>query len=226
MSGTGLSLTQSRFFQSDGCLPTTTTFCWGGSMAVFSGSSESPLILAFHPWMVRNGDSFSSRSGILEWCQANDWSLYAPTAFARNWTARHAANSSKLVADARKSTQSIGPLILVGFSDGGTMVHRSLSALLAGGISVAGAWAHSCPFPKDLAQAPFQTAIVCVSCNFDETAKLFRLGFPWYSMLDYRQQAVDWYKGSGCNCHVFTGHESGHNWDRLLNSQVFGRIVQ
>lgn len=196
------------------------------SDAVLTGSPELPLVLGFHPWAVRNGDSFSSRSGILEWCQANDWSLYAPTAFARNWTPRDGGRAPELVANARKRTKSNGPLILVGFSDGGTMVHRALHTLWSEGISVAGAWAHSAPFSSNLVRTPAQQTIVCVSCNFDESTKLFRFGFPWYSMLDYRQQAASWYKASGYECHVFTGHESGHHWDRQLNSQVFGRIVQ
>lgn len=189
------------------------------------GVPEKPLMIPFHGWL-QQGENFARRTGLEQWCGANGWSCWYRTAPGRNWTARDAAGAIGLVHDARSETGTTGPLVLVGFSDGGTMAHRAGTLLIAAGHPVLGIWAHSAPFPRDLVDFPPSGAVVCVSCNASERRKLPRFGLPWYSMLDYRQQAFGWYQDAGCECHMYTGLESGHRWDAQLNAQVLRRICR
>lgn len=194
------------------------------------GVPFKPLLILFHGAM-QSAERFAERTELLSWCEKQAWSFWAPQAPFKDWTRGLASSAQELVVQARLETERTGPLILCGFSDGGTMAHRCWSALsqlpeVYKALQPVGLWTHSSPFPKILAPSiGTSNTRVAVSCNTSETRRLPRLGFVWYSMQDYAEQACTWYRRIGLDCQQYYGTLDGHHWDPKLNQEVLERLA-
>lgn len=189
---------------------------------------DSPLVLACSGWLQKPDArmrylDFAEMSQLEEACDALGLAIAWLVPRARNWDASAVEQLPEIIAEARRLTGSAGGLRILGFSDGGTFAHRAARRLAATGTPLGGIWCHSAPFPTPAASwfesRPVECA-VAVSCNPDETRRLPRLGIPWYSMLDYRRQAAEWYTSAGVTLLVEDGSESGHRWSPDLNLKI------